>query len=58
MLTLDALGLLKKKKKAKTESNSPPVPSTSTVTDKLAKPSTAAPVPEAKTEATKTVVIA
>lgn len=53
LLTLNALGLLKKKKKAKTESNSPLAPSTSTSTDKPAKPSTTIPISEAKPEVPK-----
>lgn len=52
-LTFGALGLLRKKKKAKTESNSPPAPSTSASTDKPAKPITTAPVSGAKLEVTK-----
>ena len=52
-LTPGTLGLLKKRKKAKTERNSPPAPSTSTSTDKPAKPNTTAPVSEAKLEVPK-----
>jgi len=46
-------GLLKKRRKAKTESNSPPTPSTSTSTVKPTRPSTTASVSGAKLEAPK-----